>query len=300
MNGREPLVGTLYELLFAHVKEIHLLPVHSLDEGRGRARLNHLSRLPADKGISPVGFGPDENLFPYHPTAHAGYRLLQEYFAFPKKYQFFDLDGINFDKLGALFTLPASAESCLIDDMCISNDLRNLFDKEKIFLVKNTTIELDTSQPDSWFLLENKKKCYQIRKIETQLYVFYYEMEEVDTFDIWIVFDKDDTRVDFDYLKRIGMTVNRDNFQLGCTPAINLFDKTTEPIRLDHTKAEYPLVGDYHYRNTTEIHTIKRVTSLSEWGAEKREVAPFYSLKHTQIRRNQKSFWQGEAGICLQ
>lgn len=38
-----------------------------------------------------VGFGVDEGLFPYPPTAWEGYRLLQEYYLFPEKFFFLDL-----------------------------------------------------------------------------------------------------------------------------------------------------------------------------------------------------------------
>jgi type VI secretion system protein ImpG len=49
------------------------------------------ARLPSTR-LQPVGFGPDEEVLPYPPPAHAGYRLLQEYFHFPQKFLFFDTD----------------------------------------------------------------------------------------------------------------------------------------------------------------------------------------------------------------
>jgi len=47
-------------------------------------------RLPASC-LRPVGFDPEEGLFPYPATAWEGYRLLQEYYAFPEKFFFFDI-----------------------------------------------------------------------------------------------------------------------------------------------------------------------------------------------------------------
>jgi type VI secretion system protein ImpG len=41
--------------------------------------------------LLPVGFGTDEEVLSYPPPSHPGYRLLQEYFAFPEKFLFFDL-----------------------------------------------------------------------------------------------------------------------------------------------------------------------------------------------------------------
>jgi type VI secretion system protein ImpG len=42
-----------------------------------------------------VGFDAEEGLLPYTPRSFIGYRLLQEYFAYPEKFLFFDLTGLN-------------------------------------------------------------------------------------------------------------------------------------------------------------------------------------------------------------
>jgi len=42
--------------------------------------------------IQPVGFDMDEGLLPYPASAFAGYRLLTEYFVFPQKFLFVDID----------------------------------------------------------------------------------------------------------------------------------------------------------------------------------------------------------------
>lgn len=44
--------------------------------------------------IQPVGFGAEEGLLPYPPSSFIGYRLLTEYFAFPEKFMFIDLNGL--------------------------------------------------------------------------------------------------------------------------------------------------------------------------------------------------------------
>jgi type VI secretion system protein ImpG len=41
------------------------------------------------------------------------------------------------------------------------------------------------------------------------------------------------------------------NFRLGCTPIINLFHKTSEPVRLDHLQLEYRLIADARRESTT-------------------------------------------------
>ena len=48
-------------------------------------------RLPASP-IHAVGFAEDEALIPFGARSHAAYRILAEYFAFPDKFNFFDVD----------------------------------------------------------------------------------------------------------------------------------------------------------------------------------------------------------------
>jgi type VI secretion system protein ImpG len=43
----------------------------------------------------PVGFAAEEAVLPYPRQAHAAYRLLQEYFTFPEKFLFFDLQHLE-------------------------------------------------------------------------------------------------------------------------------------------------------------------------------------------------------------
>lgn len=47
------------------------------------------------EAVQPVGFGRDEGLLPYPASSFTGYRLLTEYFAFPDKFLFFDLSGLE-------------------------------------------------------------------------------------------------------------------------------------------------------------------------------------------------------------
>jgi type VI secretion system protein ImpG len=49
-------------------------------------------RVLAKPPVAPVGFADDEALLPAAASEHGGYRLLSEYFAFPEKFDFFDID----------------------------------------------------------------------------------------------------------------------------------------------------------------------------------------------------------------
>jgi type VI secretion system protein ImpG len=56
--------------------------------------------------VSPAGFDEDDSLIDFPARSHAAYRLLTEYFCFPEKFNFFDID------LGALCAaLPSGARS---------------------------------------------------------------------------------------------------------------------------------------------------------------------------------------------
>jgi type VI secretion system protein ImpG len=85
LDGESTLMLQLYELLFNNLAKVTLA---FEDEGRTRE-----IALPAD-AIKAVGFGQDEGLVDYSERSFLGYRLLHEYFTFPDKFMFFDLQGL--------------------------------------------------------------------------------------------------------------------------------------------------------------------------------------------------------------
>ncbi|MBT5698097.1 MAG: type VI secretion system baseplate subunit TssF [Gemmatimonadales bacterium] len=74
----------LHELVFANLAGVVVLP-----EGA-----THPIELGPDD-VQEVGYGEDEAVLPYPRHAHPGYRLLQEYFTFPRKYLFMDVKGLR-------------------------------------------------------------------------------------------------------------------------------------------------------------------------------------------------------------
>jgi type VI secretion system protein ImpG len=87
LNGEGALVHTLYELLASKCTQIVVR-----DPATG-TRVKPLW-LEAER-LRPVGFADDEGALPYPLRAFLGYRLLQEYFAFPEKFFFFELSGLE-------------------------------------------------------------------------------------------------------------------------------------------------------------------------------------------------------------
>jgi len=87
------------------------------------------------------------------------------------------------------------------------------------------------------------------------------------------------------------LVVDENTFCLGCTPIVNLFPKTTEPIRLDHRSLEYSLIPDKRRERTTEIHSIISVSASSNDSDTTQHLEPFYSYNHRLETSDQKAFW---------
>jgi type VI secretion system protein ImpG len=201
LHGDSLLVNTLYELIFAHCLGVAATgdrdpTPHLLTDRWGEAR----------KPLE-VGFGLDEETLPYPYHAHPAYRLVQEYFVFPEKFHFFEVDGLD------LLRERGAGE---------------------------------------------------------------------EHFELLLLFDT---------LPEGRLSVTPDTFRLGCTPAVNLFQRTSEPIRLDRTRLEYRLIADYHRERTTEVHSIESVSASSDREDGSRELAPFYGFTHDLEERDHGAFW---------
>jgi type VI secretion system protein ImpG len=194
LHGPRGTGAALHELL-AH----RLLGVLVAEPGTGRV----LRRLPAG-AVRPLGLESHEALLPQPAHAHDGYRLLQEYFAFPEKFLFVELTGLGPGGLG------------------------------------------DGEAVDLLFLLSRPPP---------------------------------DT-----------LALDAGCFRLGCTPIVNLFRKTSEPIRLDLARLEHPLEADAREARACEIHSIEAVTATAPGGAS-RPVRPFFSCTHEEIETAGTAFW---------
>ena len=60
---------------------------------------------------------------------------------------------------------------------------------------------------------------------------------------------------------------------------INLFPRTSEPLRPDGTRSEYRLVADAHRENSVEIHSIRNLRAATPQGT--RRVPAYYGHSHT-------------------
>src|SRR5262245_11587586 len=97
LSGDLPTTNQLYELIFNHVTSVQVR-LRESPAGKGAVA------LPAS-ALRPVGFEDDEAMLPYSPRSFPGYRLLSEYFAFPQKFLFCDVTGLD-----CMATLPPQQE----------------------------------------------------------------------------------------------------------------------------------------------------------------------------------------------
>jgi type VI secretion system protein ImpG len=199
LHGSRMTRFTLYELLCNQLRGIALLP----GSDSGEAPANPVM-LPSSQ-LRPVGFEAEDAVLSYPASAHQGFRLLQEYFTFPDKFLFLDIE-----------SWPAGALS-------------------------------GTAWADLLFLLADRPRQH--------------------------------------------LAVDAGTIRLGCAPIINLFARTTEPIRLDHTRLEYRLVPDSRWESSTEIHSIVRVSRSSVFEDDSRTIRPFFSFTHADTADKDAALW---------
>lgn len=200
LNGEGGAIHALYELLSNNVTQI------LLRDPRPKFRQRTLE-IPAGN-LRPIGFSNEDAMLPYPRRSFTGYRILQEYFAFPEKFFFIELSGLEI--LGQA----------------------GFQDRAEII-----------------FLLAP------------------YE------------------RTDRNELLELGVTEKA--FRLGCSPVVNLFSHTAEPVPVDHTRHEYPVVPDVRRPTSMEVFSVDEVVSTTRGSNQVTTVEPLFSLRHQTAGRSQ-------------
>jgi type VI secretion system protein ImpG len=80
-------------------------------------------------------------------------------------------------------------------------------------------------------------------------------------------------------------------FRLGCTPVINLFEQTSEPIPLTQKRFEYRIIPDVSSPEGMEVYSVDSVTGLDPTTRTTTEYHPFYSYHHSSSRGTRRAFW---------
>ncbi|MBK5291559.1 MAG: type VI secretion system baseplate subunit TssF [Acidobacteriia bacterium] len=67
-------------------------------------------------------------------------------------------------------------------------------------------------------------------------------------------------------------------FRLGCSPIVNLFPQTAEPILLDQKKYEYPVIADARRPLGAEVFSVDSVSAINVKNRETVQFQPLYSF----------------------
>ncbi|WP_263385468.1 type VI secretion system baseplate subunit TssF [Granulicella arctica] len=202
LSGDASVVYNLYEMISANCIEIHLR------NPKNRAQTFSLG----PEHITMVGFEKNESVIPHERRSAEGHRLLQEYFALPEKFLFFDLQGL--DLLG---------QSGFGDEA------------EIIFLFSRF------ERPDRQQVME--------------------------------------------------LGVSARTFRLGCTPVINLFPQTAEPILLSQTRHDYTIVPDGRHSAMMEIFSINEVVAANPKLRQSVLLEPVNAHRYQTREQKELAFW---------
>ncbi len=157
-------------------------------------------------------------------------------------------------------------------------------------------------------MLPYPKRSLQAYRLLHEYFVFpekflFLDLTELDS--VWATGFKEQAELVFlirpyeleDRRQDLELGINPGMFRLGCTPIINLFPQTCEPILLDQRKFEYQVIPDVRRRNSTELFSIDEVVSIDPQTRETRTYEPFYSYRHAAIRDNKQTFWMANRRI---
>ncbi|HEY3853917.1 MAG TPA: type VI secretion system baseplate subunit TssF [Verrucomicrobiae bacterium] len=167
---RENLTGILYELILAHSKAVVV-------QSAARPVTVYSRKYPAP--VRGMGFEENEALLPTSAQGFSGYRILQEYFAFPNRFFFIEVSGLSeaFAKcakteLDLLFCL--NEEDPRLENRRLQTDCFmlhcvpaiNLFEKENIIVELKEEKEEHPVVPDWTKTLEYE--VYSVKRVVGQ------------------------------------------------------------------------------------------------------------------------------------
>ncbi len=93
-----------------------------------------------------------------------------------------------------------------------------------------------------------------------------------------------------DRQQALELNITPSTFKLGCTPIVNLFPVSAEPILMEQLRFEYPVIPDVRRRHALEVFSIDNVRTTSPDRREVTQYEPFYSSQHGRTNRDQ-TFW---------
>jgi type VI secretion system protein ImpG len=88
----------------------------------------------------------------------------------------------------------------------------------------------------------------------------------------------------------ISMNISSKNLSLSSVPAINLFTKISEPLRLDYRQVEYCVIPDYRRYSSNEIYSIEKMVSVDAVNNDEIEIPEFFSSDYPVS--DKKFYWK--------
>ncbi len=81
------------------------------------------------------------------------------------------------------------------------------------------------------------------------------------------------------------------SIRLGCTPVVNLFTQSAEPILLTERTYEYPVIAEARRRLEVNVWAIDRVALIKPNAERPLPMSPLYGFRHGGSRGNGQLFW---------
>ncbi len=85
--------------------------------------------------------------------------------------------------------------------------------------------------------------------------------------------------------------VDASQFNLFCTPAINLFTKRCDRVHVSHRTAEYHIVPDRTRAMDFEVHSVTKVLGFGDRADPEVEFLPFYKVLDRHVRQRAEAFY---------
>lgn len=199
LRGADDMPARIYEKLLGGVEGVLVAPTH-------RPAAWHC--LLSKDCVQPVGFSEQEAMLPGGKRTFEGYRLLQEYFSFPQRYNFIELCGL---------------QDALVK--CTDTEV------EITVLLRSGDVDLERSLDSA-------------------------------------------------------------NFELNCTPVINLFKRRADRINLTDEQLEYHVLVDRTRPTDYEVFQIETVTGYGIGAKAEQTFEAFYNAKDTGGHNQGKAFYQ--------
>jgi type VI secretion system protein ImpG len=87
--------------------------------------------------------------------------------------------------------------------------------------------------------------------------------------------------------------VSARTMRLGCTPVINLYEQTAEPILLTQAQHEYRIIPDVRHDSVTEIFSIDEVLASNPSKRTVASLQPLFAYRSQTRQGNKLVFWHG-------